>query len=957
MGEIIGVALIFRDVTQRQQAAKVKARLAAIVESSDDAIFSIDLSGRITSWNKAAKVLFGYTTEEIVGKPIMALTPPDRANEEDRVLESVRRGEKIEHYETTRRRKDGGLVEISLTVSPILGEAGNIIGASTICRDITERKRVERELAESVREQQALFQLADQLHHAQSLDDVYGAALDAIFIALQCDRASILLFDEANVMRFVAWRGLSGAYRRAVEGHSPWAPDERNPRPVCVNDIEMAEIDARLKAVIKDEGISALAFIPLLCDGKLIGKFMTYFNAPHIFSDGELALSLTIARQLAFGVDRQRAEELLRKYTNQLALIANIALVFIAQCDTQARFKFVNKAYAERFGLRPEDCVGKRIPEVIGEEAYRRFRPYIDVVLRGESVEFEIEVPYTTIGEHFMHCSYAPEFDAEGKVIGWVAAITDITKLKRVEEALRYHLDLTRTITDNTRSCLLMMNAEGRGTFANPSAERVTGFKPEELIGEILHYKIHHMRLDGTPFPREECPLDRALPLSETVIDYEDTFVHKNGHFYPVRCNARPIFKDDISVGTVIEVQDITKERQLLEAERAAREQAEAANRLKDEFLATVSHELRTPLNAILGWTVMLRSGRLTPDKTAEALEIIERSARAQNRLVEDLLDVSRIVTGKVQLRFQPVAMAKVVEAAVAAARPTAEAKNINLDVTLDSRPCEVSGDADRLQQVIWNLISNAVKFTPRGGRVETRVERVGSSVEIKVNDTGEGIAPEFLPHVFDRFRQADSSIKRRHGGLGLGLAIVRHLVELHGGEVSVQSPGVGQGATFTVKLPLATIWDAEARARNEERSAPPASRPTISEAAPRLGGVKVLVVDDEADARNLLTEILTGRGAEVRAAGNMAEALSLLNEWRPDALVSDIGMPGGSGYDLIREIRRRDIAGTQLPAVALTAYARTEDRAQALSAGFQTHVSKPVEPQELLAVIASLVG
>jgi CheY-like chemotaxis protein len=378
---------------------------------------------------------------------------------------------------------------------------------------------------------------------------------------------------------------------------------------------------------------------------------------------------------------------------------------------------------------------------------------------------------------------------------------------------------------------------------------------------------------------------------------------------------------------------------------------------LKDEFLATVSHELRTPLNAILGWTVMLRSGRLKPDKAAEALETIERSARAQNRLVEDLLDVSRIVTGRLQLKFQPVTLAKVVEAAVAAARPAAEAKSIALQVVFDSLPCEVTGDADRLQQVIWNLISNAVKFTPRGGRVQAQLERAGSHVEIKVSDTGEGIAPEFLPHVFDRFRQADGSIQRRHGGLGLGLAIVRHLVELHGGEVSVESPGPGQGATFTVKLPLAAAQAADFGMRDEEESTIRNLQSAISEAAPRLGGVKVLVVDDEADARALLMEILAGRGAEVRVASSMAEALSLLNEWRPDVLISDIGMPNGSGYDLIREVRRRDALGTRLPAVALTAYARTEDRVQALSAGFHMHVPKPIEPKELLAVIASLTG
>ncbi|MCG3161146.1 MAG: Virulence sensor protein BvgS [Acidobacteria bacterium] len=579
---------------------------------------------------------------------------------------------------------------------------------------------------------------------------------------------------------------------------------------------------------------------------------MTYFNAPHVFNDDELELSLTIARQLAFGIDRKRAEE-----------------------------------------------------------------------------------------------------------------------------ALRYQLDLTSTITDNTQSCLIMADAEGRCTFANPATERVTGFKPEELIGEVLHYKIHHTHPDGAPFPIDECPLDRALPLHEAVVGYEDTFIHKDGHFYQVRCAGRPIFKGGKPVGTVIEAQDITEEKRMIESERQARQQAEAANRLKDEFLATVSHELRTPLNAILGWTVMLRSGRLKPDKAAEALETVERSARAQNRLIDDLLDVSRIVTGRMQLQIQPVVLAQVVKAAVASARLVAETKGVQLRIDgeseglgeRESREGEKSairnpqsaivlGDADRLQQVVWNLLSNAIKFTPKGGRVEVGIERVNSHVEIKVSDTGEGIAPEYLPHVFDSFSQADTSIQRRHGGLGLGLAIVRRLVELHGGEVKVESAGLGQGATFTVRLPL-RIGDLGMR--NEEETAirnlRSATSHSIAEDAPRLDGVKALVVDDEADALTLLTEILAGRGAEVRVASNMAEALSMLDGWRPDVLVSDIGMPGGTGYDLIREVRRRDAAGARLPAVALTAYARTDDRVQALSAGFNMHVSKPVEPEELLTVIASLIG
>ncbi|HEX2489811.1 MAG TPA: PAS domain S-box protein, partial [Blastocatellia bacterium] len=301
------------DFTESKRAEDAMGQLAAIVESSDDAIVSKDLNGVIRSWNKGAENLFGYEAEEVIGKSIMILIPPDRAGEETRVLESVRRGEKIDHFETVRRRKDGALVEISLTVSPLRDKAGKIIGAAKIARDITERKRAEQTLAEGARQQRALYQLADHLHRAQSIDDVYNAALDAIRSALRCDRAAILLFDENGVMRFAGWRGLSDAYRRAVECLSPWKSDDKYPEPVSVNDVDLAEIDDSLKAVHKGEGIGALAFIPLISRGKIIGKFMTYFNAPHVFSDGELALSLTIARQLAFGIDRKRAEKLFRQ--------------------------------------------------------------------------------------------------------------------------------------------------------------------------------------------------------------------------------------------------------------------------------------------------------------------------------------------------------------------------------------------------------------------------------------------------------------------------------------------------------------------------------------------------------------------------------------------------------------------------------------------------------------------
>ena len=393
-----------------------------------------------------------------------------------------------------------------------------------------------------------------------------------------------------------------------------------------------------------------------------------------------------------------------------------------------------------------------------------------------------------------------------------------------------------------------------------------------------------------------------------------------------------------------------------LRREQAARAEAEAANRLKDEFLATLSHELRTPLTAVLGWTQVLRAGQLDAAGAARALDTVERNARAQSQLVEELLDMSRIITGKLRIDARPVEPSAFVGAAVEAMRPAAEAKGVRLAVDTGEGVGAVSGDADRLRQVVWNLLSNAIKFTGAGGRVELCLKAAGPHVEIAVSDTGEGIAPEFLPHVFDRFRQADGTTTRQHGGLGLGLAIVRHLVELHGGTVTADSPGAGRGSTFTVRLPgLRNAGSGLRReaARHVAAGRQPAAlnpQPTI------LSGLRVLVVDDEAEACDLLGVMLGQRGAEVTTATTAADALAELERARPHLLISDIGMPGVDGYELMRRVRGLPPErGGRVPAVALTAYARAEDRLRALRAGYQTHVAKPVEPDELIAVVASL--
>ncbi|HYC57796.1 MAG TPA: ATP-binding protein [Candidatus Binatia bacterium] len=405
------------------------------------------------------------------------------------------------------------------------------------------------------------------------------------------------------------------------------------------------------------------------------------------------------------------------------------------------------------------------------------------------------------------------------------------------------------------------------------------------------------------------------------------------------------------------EIQRAHDERQvLLDNEKKARVEIERASRMKDEFVATLSHELRTPLSAIMGWAHMLRSGDRPTEDVAKGMEVIERNARVQAQIIEDLLDMSRIVAGQLRLDVQQVNLSDVIEAAVTTVRPAAEAKSIRLQTVIDPGIRAVRGDPNRLQQIVWNLLSNAIKFTGRDGRVQVALERVNSHVEISVTDTGQGIAPEFLPHVFERFRQADGSTTRRHSGLGLGLAIVKQLVELHGGTVRARSSGDGKGSTFVVELPLMPIQE---QPSTPERVHPRSDRIIAPQTdKPSLVDVRILLVDDEPDARELIGKILEEQGASVTRAGSALEALEVFQQQPPDVVISDIGMPDHDGYEFIRSVRKLEGRGRPVtPAIALTAFARSEDRTRAMLAGYQRHLSKPVEPAELLATVASVAG
>jgi PAS domain S-box-containing protein len=552
----------------------------------------------------------------------------------------------------------------------------------------------------------------------------------------------------------------------------------------------------------------------------------------------------------------------------------------------------------------------------------------------------------------------APIYDSEGRMALAVVTFIDIAERRRAEEDLRESEErFAKAFRASPDSLVISRLADGVILEANDSFLAISGFERDELVGKsTLSLGIY---LD--PATRQRA-LD-ILKKQNFVRDLEFAMKTKSGQVRLMMFSAQPLeLRGEhcwLTIGRDISEQKRAEhEREhLLLQEKVAREEAEAANRMKDEVLATISHELRTPLTSILGWAQALTTGGIPEDQTRHALEVIEKNAKSQARLIDDILDTSRIITGRLKLDAHPVEIEPIFQAAVDVVRPSAEAKRISLDVIIDGSGSVVFGDPSRLQQVVWNLLSNAVKFTNAGGRIEARLASSGDQCEISITDNGMGIEPQFLPYVFERFRQADNTSTRRYGGLGLGLAIVRHLVELHGGRVFASSPGKNRGSTFKVTLPVGPpLHPRKEESRPAELVTSQTSAPGTQDSGEKLDGVCVLVVDDDPDALEMLRYVLHSRGATVRIAASAQAALETLDQWRPDVLVCDIAMPDQDGYELIAQVRSRgEERGGNLLAIALTAYARAEDRTRALNAGYQMHVSKPVDPAELINVLANL--
>ncbi len=694
-----------RDVTDQKRAEHAQAYLAAIIDSADDAIIAKGLDGIIQSCNAATERVFGYSAAELVGRPVRVLIPPDRHTEEDEILQRLSLGERIDNFETVRRRKDGELIDVSLTISPVRDLAGTIIGASKIARDITSLKVAERDRIRLLEENAAI---------TTALNDV-GA-----IVASDLDREKVV-------------QGVTDA----------------------ATELTTAQFGAFFYNVVDEAGESYTLY--------------TISGVPReAFSKFPMPRNTEVFEPTFQGTGVVRSDD-----------------------------------------ITEDPRYGHNAPYHGMPSGHLPVRSYLAVPVRGRT----------------------------GDVIG--------------------------------------------GLFFGHSEPR--------RFGEV------HERL--------------AVGIASWA-----SVALENARMYAA---------------------------------------AQEASRLRDEFLASLSHELRTPLNAILGYARMLRSGIIRPERHEHAIQTIERNATSLATIVEDVLDISRIISGKIRLSVQPVDFPDVVKNAIAAVTPAADARGVRLHAILDPQAAPISGDPERLQQILWNLLSNAVKFTAKGGQVQVRLERVNSHVEVAVSDTGIGIAPEFLPHVFERFRQADGGINRAKGGLGLGLSIVKQLTEMHGGTVEATSPGVGSGATFRLKIPLMIVHPV---AEYAERVHPHAASGRRSVPLGDLRGVRVVAVDDDADALSLLRELLQAAGAEVRTADSAEGAIRLLEKETPSVLVADLGMPRVDGFQLITQVRHHsDPAVRRIPAAALTAYARSDDRVRAISTGFQVHLAKPIDPAELVATIASL--
>ncbi len=644
-----------------------------------------------------------------------------------------------------------------------------------------------------------------------------------------------------------------------------------------------------------------------------------------------------------------RAREASELESRRLAAIVESSDDAIVSKDLNGIIRSWNKGAERVFGYSAEEVIGKPITILIPDDRQAEEQLILSRIRGGQRVEHFETIRVCKDRRHInISLTISPIKNDRGEIVGASKIARDITGSKEAEERLRRALEFDETVMLSMGEGLFTLDSQGRVTFMNPAAQRLFGWTLTEMLGRKMHDVTHHSHPDGTPFPVDQCAGFAVIREGTMLAEHEDVFIRKDGSFFDVVYSSSPLRGDGKVTGVVVVFRDISDRKQaeeerarLLEAEREARADAERANQLKDEFLATLSHELRNPLNVVIGYAEILRrSEDQKPDFVIKAAETIRRNALAQAQLVSDLLDLSRLQMGKLSLNKQPSSLSTIIKDAVETVRDEARAKPVSLSIELDPEVLVVDGDPVRLGQIAWNLLNNAIKFTPASGQVSVRLIQDGGQAVITVEDNGQGIAPEFLPHVFEIFRQADASIVRKQGGMGIGLALVKQLAGLHGGDVQAESEGVGKGARFTVRLPLYT-----------GASALPAGR---TGSTGSLKSKFILVVDDSPETTEMLGKLLELEGAFVDSARSGSEALEIAKRKNFDLVISDISMPEMDGYQLLKKLRTIPEMA-DIPAVALTGYGRSNDIERALDEGFAEHLTKPLDLDELLLVVRRL--
>jgi PAS domain S-box-containing protein len=885
--------------------------LKCLLEANVDGIIAFDRDFRYTTWNRAMERISGVKREDVLGKCAFEMFPCLKETGEDKYyLEALAGRSVVAENRPYIIAQSGRSGFFDGYYSPRHDENGEVVGGVAIIRDVTERKLAE----------------------ATALDDHKRLAFhveNTPLAVIEWDQEFKVLRWSPAAQKLFGWKAEEVLSKR----FSDWDF-------VVPDDIEVVnQVGHRQNEGKEHHGISRNRNYTKL--GNIL--HCEWYNSALYNEAGKLVSVLSLVLDVTVAT---RIEEALRKSEAQYRLLfeSNPQAMWVYDLTT-LRFMAVNDAAVLHYGYSRSEFLEMTIKDIRPREDVRLLEDFL------ASEDAEIEQAGEWRHRKKDGTIINVEIRSSRLIFGGRPAefvlIHDITERKKAESALRISEDRYRDLVDNSHELICTHDLEGRVLSVNPWAARVLGYPQDSLVGinirdgllpEYREYFDEYLRTVTTEGSARGVMKVRTATGETRLWEYYNTLRTEGVEKPIVRGMAH----------------DATERRQALKREKEARMEAEAANRVKDEFLSTLSHELRTPLTAIMGWADLLLHDEVEPKNRRQALETIFRNANSQCQLINDLLEVSRIITGKLRLEFVACELQEVIEAAAESIRPTAEAKGVRLQVLLEPHIGAVFGDSERLQQIVWNLLSNGVKFTQKGGLVQVTLQRINSHVEIVVNDTGVGIRHDFLPHVFDRFRQADGSTTRNYGGLGLGLAIVRHLVELHGGTAWAESSGENQGSRFTVRLPAMTA--------NEEHLPEVLKQPAVAMVEARdhqpssLSGLRVLVVDDEIDARSLLTTMLERCGAQVVAVGSAREGLESVELWKPDVLIADIGMPVEDGYGLIKKVRALPKErGGLTPALALTAYARTEDRVRALSEGYQVHLAKPVDRFELAAVVTSL--